>query len=163
MPDILTHIFIGAALALFVRGSIKDESSIMIILGSILIDIERPLTWLLDFVGYGNIGLTMAFHSVLGAILLSYAAASLFDEAFLTRKYRFMYLLVGTQAHLLLDMIMYPWEELGLYLLFPLRIPFSFHLLWPDYPIYPLLGLALLSIALCYLFIRNYYRASISE
>lgn len=150
IPDLLTHVLIGLSVALVLKGSIKNESSTMILLGSILPDVERPFTWLLEFLGLENVGLTPSFHSILGVLLLSFAAASLFDTNTLSREQRFLYLLLGCSTHLLLDMTMYPWTELGLFLLFPLRQSFSFHLLWPDYPFYPLFGLAVFLLSLLY-------------
>jgi hypothetical protein len=44
--------------------------------------------------------------------------------------------------------MMYPWIEMGLYLLYPLKIAFSFNLFWPDFPWYPLIGLSILFLAL---------------
>ena len=60
---------------------------------------------------------------------------------------RFKLILVGCTEHLLLDLTMHPWEETGLYLLYPLKIPYSFGLVWSDYTWFPLYGIIVLSIA----------------
>ncbi len=152
IPDILTHLLTGLSIGLVLRGTIRDEISQMIMLGSILIDIERPLGWIIELLGMNiNIfGLTEGFHSILGALLLSFAAASLFDDEKLSRNSRFWFVFLGTTSHLLLDMTLWPWPEQGLYLLFPLKIPFSFNLFWPDLMYYPLLGFGILLIAIFY-------------
>lgn len=148
MPDLLTHILIGASIAVLLVRDRNKKSMFFIMLGSIIIDSERPFTWLIELGQYPLQGLTEGFHSILGAVLLSFAAASLFDDPSIDRRTRFSFLLIGSSSHLLMDMTMGPWAEQGLFLLFPLRIPFSFHLFWSDYPFYPLIGIAVFLVAL---------------
>ena len=148
MPDLLTHVLIGASIAVLLVRDRNKKSMFFIIFGSIIIDSERPFTWFIEIAQYPLQGLTDGFHSILGAVLLSFAAASLFDDPSIDRKTRFFLLLIGSSSHLLMDMTMGPWTEQGLFLLFPLRIPFSFHLFWSDYPFYPLIGIAVFLVAL---------------
>lgn len=153
MPDILTHILVGISIGYLLRGKVKDEISLMIVLGSIIIDIERPIGWVCGFINLDIFGLTEGFHTIIGAVLLSFAAASLFEETAITRKTRFWYILIGAASHLLMDMTLTPWPERGLYLLYPLTIPFSFNLFWSDFMLYPLIGLAILMLSILLEFI----------
>ncbi len=154
MPDLFTHVLVGATIAILTNSHRDKEKLTMLLIGSILIDAERPFTWLLEFMGYGTYSLTAGFHSILGACLLSMAAALLFDETKLKRKEIFGYLIVGAASHLLMDMTMGPWDEQGLYLLFPLKIPFSFHLFWSDFMFYPVIGMGLLLFAIIIYWLR---------
>jgi len=148
MPDVFTHFLVGVSVALLVRKDGSRAERMLIVLGAVLIDIERPFSWLLTNTEYYWIELTPAFHSILGAILLSYSAAACFDLEHTNFRERIKLILIGCTVHLLLDMTLHPWEECGLYLLYPLKITFSFHLLWPDFWGYPLFGAASLLVAL---------------
>ncbi len=158
MPDVLTHLLVGVSLALLVRKDGPRSEQMLIVLGAVLIDIERPITWLLADTSLYWIGLVSAFHSILGAVVLSYFAAACFDLENSIIKKRFELLIVGCISHLLLDMVMYPWAELGLQLFYPLKISFSFHLLWPDFWFYPIFGFTLLTAALCIRYLPSIIR-----
>ena len=149
MPDVLTHLLVGASVAILVRKDDKRLEQMMIILGALLIDIERPFSWLLAGTELEWLALGSAFHSILGAIVLSYFAAACFAMEDTSFKNRFLLILLGCSSHLMLDLIMYPWIEIGLSLLYPLKIVFSFNLLWPDFWFFPIFGCAFLLIALC--------------
>lgn len=159
MPDVFTHFLVGASIALLVFRADNRPKQMLIILGALLIDIERPLSWLLSITEFWWIDLSSAFHSILGAIVLSYFAAACFVSEDISFRTRFTLILIGCSSHLLLDMTMYPWSEMGLFLLYPLKIPFSFNLLWSDYWLYPVFGgiclLAVLSIRLLMIFIKS--------
>ena len=148
MPDVFTHFLVGVSIALLVRKDGSRAERMLIVLGAVLIDIERPFSWLLANTEFYWIELTPAFHSILGAVLLSYAAAACFDLEHTNFRERIKLILIGCTVHLLLDMTMYPWEERGLYLLYPLKITFSFNLLWPDFWWFPVFGVASLLLAL---------------
>jgi hypothetical protein len=148
MPDVLTHFLVGVALALLIRKDGPRSEQMLIILGAVSIDIERPITWFLETTPYYWIGIGPACHSLLGAVVLSYAGAACFDLERAPFGDRFRLILYGCASHLLLDLTMYPWTELGLYLFYPLKIAFSFHLLWPDFFLYPLFGIGCLVLAL---------------
>ena len=148
MPDFLTHLLFGASIGLFKEKSIKTEPVLMILLGSIIIDVERPIVWLIELTGLPNPGLTACFHSILGALVLSYIAATFFENARLSSKRRFFLVFLGAISHLILDMTMYPWEELGIMLFYPYPIRFSFHIFWPDYVYYPIYGLIAFGLSL---------------
>ena len=148
MPDVFTHLLVGASIALLVRKDGTRAERMLIVLGAVLIDIERPFSWLLASTEFYWIGLTPAFHSILGAVFLSYSAAACFDLEHTHFRERIKLILIGCAVHLLLDMTMYPWEESGLYLLYPLKITFSFNLLWPDFWWFPVFGVASLLLAL---------------
>ena len=147
MPDVSTHLMCGIALALLVSVKRSKKEGMLIVLGSVLIDIERPFSWILNSLDLSWIGLTSAFHSILGAFALSYFAASCFTWKEVEFWSRFKLILVGCTEHLLLDLTMHPWEETGLYLLYPLKIPYSIGLVWSDYIWFPLYGILALSIA----------------
>jgi len=149
VPDVFTHLLVGISLALLIRTDGPRSEQMLIVLGAVLIDIERPLSWLLADTPFNWIGLGSAFHSILGAVVLSYFAAACFDLDNSDFKERFKLVLLGCGSHLLLDMVMYPWAELGLQLLYPLKISFSFHLLWPDFWLFPIFGGTVLSTVLC--------------
>ena len=148
MPDVFTHLMVGASLALLLRPRGSRAEQMLIILGAVLIDIERPVSLLLETVGFSWIGLVTAFHSILGAIVLSYFAATCFKMDGSSVKSRFILILIGCSSHLLLDMVMYPWAEHGLALFYPLMVRFSFHLVWPDFWLFPLFGAAALAVAI---------------
>ena len=149
MPDVLTHLLVGVSIALLIRRDGPRSEQLLIVLGSLLIDIERPITSLLESTPFYWFGISPACHSILGALVLSYFAAACFDLDTTIFNNRFALILIGCTSHLLLDMVMYPWAELGLYLLYPLKIAFSFHLLWPDFWFYPLFGSVFLLVVLC--------------
>jgi len=149
MPDVLTHLLVGISIALLVRRDGPRSEQMLIVLGAVLIDIERPISWLLADTPFYWIGLGSAFHSILGAIVLSYFAGTFFDLENTLFEKRVGFIFLGCTSHLILDMVMYPWTELGIPLLYPLRLPFSFHLLWPDFWWYPLFGGVFLLVVLC--------------
>ena len=155
IPDVFTHLLVGISLALLIRKDGPRSEQMLIVLGAVLIDIERPISLLLADTPFYWIGLGSAFHSILGAIVLSYFAAACFDLKNSVFRERFKLLFIGCTSHLLLDMVMYPWAELGLQLLYPLKIRFSFHLLWPDFWLYPLFGAAGLLIVLSIRFLMT--------
>ena len=148
MPDVFTHILVGIAVALLIRRNGPRSEQMLIVLGSILIDIERPFTWLIKNTEFYWLAPTSAFHSILGAVLLSYFAATCFVLENINFKERVKLILIGCITHLLMDLTMYPWAERGLYLLYPLKITFSFNLFWPDAWWYPVLGITCLLVAL---------------
>ncbi|MFW9975131.1 MAG: metal-dependent hydrolase [Candidatus Thorarchaeota archaeon] len=151
----LTHLMIGSSIALTFMNPIDKERTFLIMLGSTIIDIERPLYWLFEFLGVRLIGLTSGFHSIFGALLLSVAGASIFEDTSLTFGWRVRYLLIGATSHLIMDMTMYPWPEQGIPLLFPIRIPFSFNLLWSDSNLYPLVGATVFIFALMIHYVKS--------
>ncbi len=148
MPDVLTHVLFGISLALLVRRDDCRMEQMLIVVGAVIIDIERPVTWLLATTDFYWIGLTSGFHSILGALVLSYATASCFHLEQMPLLERFRLVLVGCASHLLLDMTMNPWSERGLYLFYPLRLPIDFGFFWSDFWGYPLFGLVALATAL---------------
>ena len=148
VPDIFTHLLVGVSLSLLIRMKGPRSEQMLIVLGALLIDIERPFSWLLADTQFYWINLGAAFHSILGAVVLSYFAAACFNLENSAFQGRFKLVLIGCMNHLLLDMVMYPWGELGLQLLYPLKIRFSFHLLWPDFYFYPIFGGVFLLVVL---------------
>jgi len=149
VPDVLTHLLVGISIALLVRRDGPKSEQMLIVLGAVLIDIERPISWLLSITALDWIGLSSAFHSILGAIVLSYVAGAYFDLERTPYKRCVGLIFLGCISHLILDMLMYPWSEMGIPLLYPLGFPFSFHLLWPDYWFYPIIGGVILLVVLC--------------
>ena len=160
MPDVLTHLMVGVSIALLVRRDDDRIEQMMIILGAVLIDIERPFSWILDATDLYWIELGPAFHSLVGAVMLSYFAAACFGTEQPAFNKRFILILIGCISHLLLDMIMYPWVEMGIFLLYPLKVAFSFHLFWPDFFLFPIIGFACIILALI---IRYYQHSFLAE
>ena len=158
MPDVFTHLMVGASVALLIRSDDKRAEQMLIILGAVLIDIERPISWLLEGTEFEWIALGSAFHSILGAIVLSYFAAACFVIEDTTFKNKFLLILLGCSSHLLLDMVMYPWPELGVPLLYPLKINFSFNLLWPDFWWYPLFGITMFLLTISIRYLNRYMK-----
>jgi membrane-bound metal-dependent hydrolase YbcI (DUF457 family) len=150
LPDVSTHLLIGVSLALLLRRDGPKSEQMLIVIGAVIIDIERPVSWLLAGTPLDWVGLGAGFHSILGAVVLSYFTASLIFLENTPLWTRVGLTLVGCASHLLMDMLMYPWGELGVPLLYPLGTSFSFNLLWPDYPFYPLIGLAFLGLSIIY-------------
>jgi hypothetical protein len=148
MPDVSTHLMFGIALALIIVTKKSKVEGMLVVLGSVLIDVERPVSWFLIAIDLDWLSLTSAFHSILGAVMLSFFAASCFNLETVNLKLRFLWILIGCAEHLMLDLTMHPWAEMGLYLLYPLKIPFSFGLVWSDFAFFPLYGILALSIAL---------------
>ena len=148
MPDISTHLMIGAAVALLLGKETDKKQFIMVLLGSIIIDIERPITWLVSDTSFYWLEPIDGFHSILGAVLLSIFAASCFVSKTIDWRTRFGLVFSGAVSHLLMDMTMWPWGELGINLLYPLKIAFSFQLFWPDFMWYPLIGLLILAVTI---------------
>ena len=148
MPDVLTHLLVGASVALLVQRDGNRVEQALVILGAVIIDIERPVTWILSRLDFDWIGLTSAFHSILGAVVLSYFAAACFVLEDTPLRTRFGLIFLGCASHLFLDTIMYPWSELGIPFLYPLKLVFSFHFFWPDFWFYPLFGVIVLTTVL---------------
>lgn len=160
MPDVFTHLMVGASLALILKPRGSRAEKMMLILGAVLIDIERPVSLVLESVGVHWIGLVTAFHSLLGAVVLSYFAATCFQLEGSSVRSRFTLILMGCLSHLLLDMFMYPWAEHGLALLYPIMIHFSFHLVWPDFWLFPLFGAVVFGTALVINYAMKLHRQS---
>ena len=147
MPDVSTHLMFGLALGLLVYLYRTKEEAMLVVLGALLPDIERPITWIMLVTGYDVIHLTSATHSIMGILILSYFASSCFIWKDVNFQSRFKLILLGSIEHLLLDLTMHPWAERGLYLLYPLNIPYSFGFFWSDYSWYPIYGIVALIIA----------------
>lgn len=155
MPDVLTHLMVGVSIALLVTKDDNRTEQMMVVIGAVLIDIERPISWLLEGTDFYWLELGSAFHSVFGAVVLAYVVATVIDSQQTVLHTRFWLILLGCASHLLLDLMMYPWSEVGLYLFYPIKIAFSFNLLWPDFWWFPVIGVASLLIVLCINYILN--------
>ncbi|MHA2051960.1 MAG: metal-dependent hydrolase [Candidatus Hodarchaeales archaeon] len=153
MPDILTHLLLGIALVLILRFDSWEEGYLVVV-GILINDIERPITLLAKMMGLSLLELTIPFHSILGTLFLSLVVASLFNLKEIEFRRRLLLIILGSVFHLLADMTLYPWEEKGVFLLYPLKIPFSFNLFWPGYIGYPFIGLAfcLIGFAIFYFY-----------
>ncbi len=150
MPDVTTHLLVGAALALLLRKDGPRSEQMLVIIGAVIIDAERPFSWLLRGTALEWVDLVSGFHSILGAVALAYVTAAFIAVDGTTTRSRFALVLIGCASHLIMDMMMYPWAELGIYVLYPLKVAFSFHLLWPDFAFYPLIGLAIFGLVALY-------------
>ncbi len=146
MPDVFTHLMFGLAAAILWKPKFREEG-VLIILGSLLIDIERPFSLILLSLG-SKWTLTGGFHSIIAALCLAYSAALMIEVKEIKLKRRFSIIFIGCLLHLLADLSMYKWEERGFYLLYPLKIPFSFHLVWSGFYWFPIVGILAVSLAL---------------
>lgn len=146
MPDVLTHFLLGISLALFLKVESR-EKVVLVILGSVLIDVERPFTLLVIALDLDFLALHVPFHSLLGALCLAFAASCCFSSSRIEHGKNLGLILLGCFLHLLADMTMSPWEELGVFFLYPLKIPFSFNLFWSGYLGFPVIALLILVIA----------------
>lgn len=147
MPDVLTHLLFGVSLAMLIRRDDNRPEQMLIVLGAVIIDIERPITWLLAATELYWLNLVRATHSILGAVVLAYFAAACFQMERTSFLKRFQLISIGCASHLFMDLTMHPWIEMGLRLFYPLGIPFSFGLFWSDYWWYPLYGAVFLLAA----------------
>ena len=147
---------VGAAIAILLRKDVDRRQLVLVLLGSIIIDLERPLSWILDNTNLYWIDLTTSFHSFLGALLLSIFVASFIDIESIEWRTRFYLVFSGAISHLIMDMTMWPWEEFGVNLLYPLKIAFSFQVFWPDFVWYPLLGMCILVVSVVMKTLQRY-------
>jgi hypothetical protein len=146
MPDLFTHLVFGTAFLMLAYPK-NRESWILYLLGNIMVDFERPVSLFVKWLGWdwNYIGL---FHSFLSVFMLALSISYIIDSSILTQKQRFSLLFLGGLTHLLADLTMHPWSEIGIYLFYPLKIPFSFNLFWPGYIGYPFIALAILLICI---------------
>lgn len=158
MPDILTHLLVGLSLSMLIRKDDSRPEQMLIILGAVIIDIERPITWLLAATDFYWLNLVRATHSILGAAVLAYFAAACFQMERTSFLKRFQLISIGCASHLFMDLTMHPWSEMGLHLLYPLGIPFSFGLFWSDYWWYPLYGILALLAAIVVRYVPALFR-----
>ena len=145
MPDLLTHLFFGTAILMLVYPK-RRESWVLFLLGNIMVDFERPVSLFVKWLGWdwNYIGL---FHSLLAVFFLALSISFIIQSRALTQKSRFLTLFYGGLAHLLADLTLHPWPEIGIYLLYPIKIAFSFNLFWPGYIGYPIFAFGLLLIS----------------
>ena len=146
LPDIFTHLLFGIALELIWNPESREEG-MLIVMGAVLTDVERPFTLLLDLLGFSWLNLVAAFHSFLATLFLVFAASSCFEMKHADFWSRFRLIEGSCILHLLLDLTMYVWEELGYYLLYPLKIRFSFHLVWSGFVWFPFVGVLAVTLA----------------
>jgi membrane-bound metal-dependent hydrolase YbcI (DUF457 family) len=125
----------------------------LLLIGAIMVDIERPFSLLVEFLGLNFLKLTRPFHSLLGVFLLSLTFREFFDSSDISQKKQFALIFIGGCLHLLLDMTLLPWQGKGVYLLYPLQISFNFDLFWPGSIVYPFLALLICLISLIWYFL----------
>jgi membrane-bound metal-dependent hydrolase YbcI (DUF457 family) len=136
----------GLSLVILWKPKLREEG-VLLILGSLLIDIERPISFIMLVLG-GDWGLTGGFHSIIAALCLAYSAALIIEIEEIKLKRRFLIVFLGCLFHLLADLTMNKWKERGIYLLYPLKIPFSFHLVWGGFLWFPVIGILAVILAL---------------
>lgn len=79
MPDVFTHLLIGVSITLLVRKDGSRAERMQVVLGAVLMDFERPFSWLLANTEFYWIELCSAFHSIMGAVFFSYSAVACFN------------------------------------------------------------------------------------
>ncbi|HUY00803.1 MAG TPA: metal-dependent hydrolase [Candidatus Deferrimicrobium sp.] len=143
MPDWLTHMGIAYIVIWGISKMPKYKDSLrkyfwIFVIGMVAPDIERIFKIVAQELGnvtFINIAsnFTLISHSILGVLLIS-----LFITAFFPHepdcKYIFLPLFIGGMGHLVTDMIMNPWQGMGINLFYPLtgsEFAYSFHLVWP--------------------------------
>ena len=161
MPDISTHFLFGIALALLINVKSREERYLVVI-GSVMIDIERPLTVIARILDLKALKLSVPFHSLFGCFFLSITIASFFKLDEVENRKQVALLFLGGILHLLLDMSLFPWEEKGIFLLYPLKISFSFNLFWPGFLGYPLIGVIICLISIIVSYFINKKREDIT-
>lgn len=142
MPDWLTHMGV-AYIVIWSISKTKYEASLrkyfwLFVIGMVSPDIERFIRLIAQGLGsqyFINVAssITLITHSILGVVIISLFILSFFHHE-KDIKFIFLTLFIGGMGHLLLDMIMNPWEGMGLSLFYPLtgaEFSYSFHLVWP--------------------------------
>ncbi|MFX1449697.1 MAG: metal-dependent hydrolase [Promethearchaeota archaeon] len=144
IPDWLTHIgviyLIIWSLSKIEKFDLKCRKYyIFFLIGGVMPDLERILALVAEFIGeyqlkeFFSVVFTSGFHTILGVVCVSFAMVSFFPNE--NTKLVFTSFLLGGLTHLLLDLIMWPWPNMGLVLFYPFftgpRATFSFHLVWP--------------------------------
>ncbi len=143
MPDWLTHLGIGYILIWIISMIPKYDESLrkyysFFIIGMVAPDMERIISIIASLIGnpvFQEIAwiFTTISHSLLGGTIISLFILGFFTRENDTKKIYFV-LLIGGVGHLVLDMIMWPWQGFGINWFYPLVGPefaFSFHLVWP--------------------------------
>ncbi|MHA1229803.1 MAG: metal-dependent hydrolase [Candidatus Helarchaeota archaeon] len=144
IPDWVAHIC-TAYIIIWLISKTKFDNKLkryysIFILGNLIPDLERPFSYLIKFLFSNQQELlefwysiiSSMFHTIIGVIILSLFLSSFFPKED-WKKISIVFFLGGI-GHLLLDMVMYPWQGLGLSLLDPIPLEqpnFSWHLVWP--------------------------------
>lgn len=160
MPDFITHLCIAYTITWILRRTRfkakTKEYYPLFLLGNIIPDLTRPIAYLINFLFPDDSTLGLLLYqiicsmspTILGVILLSLFLTGLF----VNKKWWKIFLpfLLGGLLHLLTDMIMYPWAGMGIQLFAPfLSTRYSFHLVWPDSLLPPLItGLIAITLLL---------------
>lgn len=143
LPDWLTHIGVTYLIIWMISKITKLDIKCrkyypFFLIGGVMPDIERILSLISEFENYHlkeffSVILTSGFHTIMGILCLALALTSFFPN----EKIKLVYisLVLGGLFHLLIDLIMWPWPDMGLILFYPFlngpRFTFSFHLVWP--------------------------------
>jgi membrane-bound metal-dependent hydrolase YbcI (DUF457 family) len=174
MPDWIAHICISYII-IWVLGKTKLNSYRQyfnpFILGSVMPDLERPLSYLFMFIfqnipslqGFFYSVFNSLFHTLLGVLLIAIFLTSFFPHD--DFKLIFLAFFSGGVLHLLLDSIMWPWHGLGIQWFWPLPWRFSFHLVWPGDPL-PLIitgSIALVLLGVDLVFFKRFYIYDLSD
>ncbi|MHA1894645.1 MAG: metal-dependent hydrolase [Candidatus Helarchaeota archaeon] len=143
MPDWLSHLGIAYLIIWVISKLPKYDESLrkyyaLFMIGMVEPDIERIFAIIATAIGnpyFQQItgSLTMISHSILGVTIISLFITSFFPHENDTKRI-FLTLFIGGIGHLLLDMIMWPWQGFGIAWFYPLHGPefsYSFHLVWP--------------------------------
>lgn len=142
MPDWLTHMGI-AYLVIWSISKVPKYDKLrpyfwLFVIGMVAPDIERIIRIVAEEIGNAfflqlSYSITTVSHSILGVVIISLFITAFFPHE---KDLKFLYfaLFIGGIGHLLVDLIMWPWPGMGIYLFYPLtgsEFAFSFHLVWP--------------------------------
>lgn len=103
---------------------------LLIIYGSIMPDIiVRPFEILFQEILKYQTPFHFSSTSLMGITILSYLSSSLITSQ---EKIwiRFKYIFIGALLHILLDSTLYPWEEIGVNLFYPIPLIYSANWFW---------------------------------
>lgn len=143
MPDWLTHMGVAYLIIWAISKMPQFNKKLrkyfwLFMIGMVSPDIERIFRVIASQLGNATFLqfsyiFTNISHSLLGVVLVTLFITAFFPHEKDTGRI-FLALLVGGLGHLLLDMIMWPWSGMGIYLFYPLmgsEFSYSFHLVWP--------------------------------
>ncbi|MHA1144552.1 MAG: metal-dependent hydrolase [Candidatus Helarchaeota archaeon] len=174
MPDWVAHICISFII-IWVLGKTRLNSHRgyfnLFMLGSVMPDLERPLSYLFSFVfenvpflhGIFYSTFCSLFHTLVGVFIISLVLTSFFPDD--NAKLVYFSFAIGGVLHLLLDSIMWPWPGMGIQWFWPIPWRFSFLLVWPGDP-FPLIisgTIALILIGVDLIVFKRFYIYDLSD
>ena len=138
----MTHTFLGLFLHRIKPLKGKYHQLFFFLAGNILPDLFSRVPMI---VFPKQIPFFSPYHTLLGTLLLSYAAAHFFETA--RRKQVFLYLFSGSVFHLITDLVQKDIFNRGYRIFFPLTYKIDIGFIWPEDSVYALPFLAVIAFA----------------